>query len=200
MNSSTAQSWSAAEHFAMDPTTEDFTGAEFIDFDNLDLHFSIDGYSHDGPATNGSQLADLTESLNVHHLQGQFTPQLPQDHRDGANGGGQVQNMGVHGMSQPPNDGFFNYGMPQYSQAGTPAFTQAQDQIYRPHQGVPPTPNSIEMHGDPHRYLQQLDPHQQLFDQRYHMRKDDAVCWTWHQLRVHDTDQHRRLPRWYRPR
>jgi hypothetical protein len=200
MNSSTAQSWSAAEHFAMDPTTEDFTGAEFIDFNNLDLHFSIDGYSHDGPATNGSQLADLTESLNVHHLQGQFTPQLPQDHRDGANGGGQVQNMGVHGMSQPPNDGFFNYGMPQYSQAGTPAFTQAQDQIYRPHQGVPPTPNSIEMHGDPHRYLQQLDPHQQLFDQRYHMRKDDAVCWTWHQLRVHDTDQHRRLPRWYRPR
>ncbi|CAG5177797.1 uncharacterized protein ALTATR162_LOCUS8383 [Alternaria atra] len=172
MNSSTAQSWSAAEHFQMDPATEDFAGAEFIDFDNLDLHFSIDGYNHEGPASNGNQLADLTESLNVHHLQGQFPPQLPQDHHDGANGGQQVQNMGGHDMSQPANN-FFDYGMPQYSQAGTPAFTQVQDQIYRPHQGVPPTPNSIEMHGDPHRYLQ-LD-HQSLFDQRYHMRKDDAT-------------------------
>ncbi|KAH6852673.1 hypothetical protein B0T12DRAFT_485138 [Alternaria alternata] len=174
MNSSTAQSWSAAEHFQMDPATEDFAGAEFIDFDNLDLHFNIDGYSHEGPASNGNQLADLTESLNVHHLQGQYPPQLPQDHRDGANGGQQVQNLGGHGMSQPTNN-FFDYGMPAYSQAGTPAFTQAQDQIYRPHQGVPPTPNSIEMHGDPHRYLTQLDAHQSLFDQRYHMRKDDAT-------------------------
>jgi hypothetical protein len=175
MDSSSAQSWSAAEHFAMDPTTEDFTGAEFIDFDNLDLHFSIDGYGQEGPGSNGNQLADLTESLNVHHLQGQFTPQLPQDHRDGANGGQQMQNLGPQGTSQPPNGDFFNYGL-QYSQAPTPTFTQAQDQIYRPHQGVPPTPNSIEMHGDPNRYLQQLDPHQQLFHPRYHTRKDDAVC------------------------
>jgi hypothetical protein len=179
MNSSTAQSWSAAEHFAMDPTTDDFTGAEFIDFDNLDLHFNIDGYSNQGPAPNGQQLADLTESLNVHHLQGQFTPQLPQDHRGDASAGQQAHNMGVHNMSQPANNGFFDYGMPQYSQAGTPSFTQPPDQIYRPHQGVPPTPNSIEMHGDPNRYLHQLDQHQGLFDQRYHLRKEDAVCCLW---------------------
>jgi hypothetical protein len=194
MDSSTAQSWSAAEHFQMDPPTDDFTGAEFIDFDNLDLHFNIDGYNHEGPAaSNGNQLADLTESLNVHHLQGQFPPQLPQDHHDGANGGQHAQNVRGHGMSQSANN-FFDYGMAQYSQAGTPAFTQAQDQIYRPHQGVPPTPNSIEMHGDPHRYLQQLDSHQSLFDQRYHMRKDDAVCWT-RTLPQNPTDPYRHLPR-----
>ncbi|KAI4652757.1 uncharacterized protein J4E78_007584 [Alternaria triticimaculans] len=174
MNSSTAQSWSAAEHFQMDPPAEDFAGAEFIDFDNLDLHFSIDGYNHEGPASNGNQLADLTESLNVHHLQGQFPPQLPQDHHHGPNARQHAQNLPGHGLSQSANT-FFDYGMAQYSQAGTPSFTQAQDQIYRPHQGVPPTPNSIEMHGDPHRYLQQSDHHQSLFDQRYHMRKDDAT-------------------------
>ncbi|KAI4653867.1 hypothetical protein J4E93_001635 [Alternaria ventricosa] len=174
MNSSTAQSWSAAEHFQMDPPAEDFAGAEFIDFDNLDLHFNIDGYNHQGPASTGNQLADLTESLNVHHLQGQFPPQLPHDHQHGPNARQQAQNLPGHGLSQPASS-FFDYGMAQYSQAGTPSFTQAQDHIYRPHQGVPPTPNSIEMHGDPHRYLQQSDHHQSLFDQRYHMRKDDAT-------------------------
>jgi hypothetical protein len=175
MNSSTAQSWTAAEHFQMDPATEDFAGAEFIDFDNLDLHFNIDGYHQEGPADNGNQLADLTESLNGHHLQGQFPPQLPHDHGHSANRGQHVQNMPGHGMSQPSTN-FFDYGMPQYSQAGTTAFTQAQDQTYRPHQAVPPTPNSVELHGDPHRYLHQLDSHHSLFDQGYHMRKDDAVC------------------------
>ena len=174
MNSSTAPSWSTAEQFAMDQNAHDFTGAEFIDFDNLDLHFNIDGYSHDAQASNGNQLADLTESLNVHHLQAQFPPQLPQDHRDGANGGHQVRNLPAQPMPQSTTD-FFDYGMSQYSQAGTPTFSQPQDQIYRPHQGVPPTPNSIEMHGDPTRYLHQLDSHHVLFDQRYHMPKDDAV-------------------------
>ncbi|KAA8614715.1 phosphorus acquisition-controlling protein [Pyrenophora tritici-repentis] len=174
MNSSTAQSWNAAEQFAMDQNPQDFAGAEFIDFDNLDLHFNIDGYNHEAQASNGNQLADLSDSLNVHHLQAQFPPQLPQDHRDGANRGHQVQNLANHGMSQSTNS-FFDYGMSQYSQAGTPTFSQPQDQIYRPHHGVPPTPNSIEMHGDPTRYLQQLDSHHALFDQRYHMPKDDAT-------------------------
>ncbi|RMZ72209.1 phosphorus acquisition-controlling [Pyrenophora seminiperda CCB06] len=174
MNSSTGQPWSTAEQFAMDQTTQDFAGTEFIDFDGLDLHFNIDGYNHDGPASNGNQLADLTESLNVHHLQRQFPPQLPQDRRDGSNGGHQVQNLAPHGMSQPA-DSFFDYGMSQYSQAGTPTFSQPQDQIYRPHQGVPPTPNSVEMHGDPARYIQQMESYHALFDQRYHMPKDDAT-------------------------
>ncbi|CAA9965381.1 hypothetical protein CFE70_008902 [Pyrenophora teres f. teres 0-1] len=174
MNSSTAQSWNAAEQFAMDQPPQDFAGAEFIDFDNLDLHFNIDGYNHDGQGSNGNQLADLSESLNVHHLQAQFPPQLPQDHGDGANSGHHVQNLASHAITQPTN-AFFDYAMSQYTQAGTPTFSQPQDQIYRPHHGVPPTPNSIEMHGDPTRYLHHLDSHHALFDQRYHMPKDDAT-------------------------
>jgi len=179
MNNSAAQSWTAADNFDMDTTPDDFAGAEFIDFDNLDLHFNIDGYNAHGPAATGNQLADLSESLNVHQLQGQFPPQLAPDYQHDANAAQKTQNIDGHGMSQPANN-FFDYGMSQHSQAATPVFTQAPDQIYRPHQGVPPTPNSTEMHGDPTRYLQHMDQQQALFDQRYHMRKDDAVCCTWH--------------------
>ncbi|KAF1841341.1 uncharacterized protein K460DRAFT_293412 [Cucurbitaria berberidis CBS 394.84] len=169
MDSTNAQMWSSGEHYnAMDATTEHDFG-NLIDFDaaNFD-HLDLDWPAHDG-----QQMADLADSLDVHHL-GHFTPQIPQDHRDGGGGAQQAQNMaGTHGMGQPTN-GFFDYTMAQYSQANTPTFPQAQEHMYRPHQHVPPTPNSVEMHGDPHRYLQQMDPQQTLFDQRYHMRKDET--------------------------
>lgn len=165
MNGSNAQQWSGAEHFtAMDAAADhDFGNLidfEAANFDHLDL---------DWPNSDNQQLADLADSLDVHQLQGHFTPQIPQDARNNTNG-------------------FFDYSMGQYSQANTPAFPQAQEQLYQPHQGVPPTPNSVEMHGDPHRYLQQLDPQQTLFDQRYHMRKDDAVCLDRAWLRRIETD------------
>jgi hypothetical protein len=35
----------------------------------------------------------------------------------------------------------------------------------------------VEMHGDPHRYMQQQMDQQALYDQRY-LRKDDAVRWS----------------------
>jgi hypothetical protein len=173
MNTQNPQPWTGAEQFnTMDATTDhdfgsliDFEGATF---DNIDL---------DWPAADAQHMADLAESLDVHNLQGHYPPQIPQNARNGTVGDQQVQHMAPHGMQQQhPNRGFFDYGMAQYSQAGTPVFPQAQEQIYRPHQGVPPTPNSVEMHGDPNRYLQQMDPQQALFDQRFHMHKEDAVC------------------------
>lgn len=146
----------------MDSTGDDFNNLIDFDLDHLgDFSYNQADFSQSGPAS----LADLSDNLDVNHLHGQFNPQLPQDHSNG--------------MQQDANNAFFDYSMAQFSQAGTPVFPQAHEQIYRPHQGVPPTPNSIEMHGDPHRYMQQLDPQQALFDQRYHMRKDDAVCGVW---------------------
>ncbi|KAL5117717.1 hypothetical protein ACEQ8H_004327 [Pleosporales sp. CAS-2024a] len=68
----------------------------------------------------------------------------------------------------------FDYALGQFSQAATPAYA-AHHHLFRPHNAVPPTPNSVEMHGDPHRYMQHMDPHQPLFDQRYHLPKDDAT-------------------------
>jgi hypothetical protein len=160
------QAWTNAEQFdAMDATTEQSFG-DLINFDQLDLDLS------EFPYTNGDYSHGGSSALH------DFATQIPQHHPNGAQGGQQHQtNMGGHGMPLHNNGFSFDYAMGQYSQAGTPVFTQAQDPVYRPHQGVPPTPNSIEMHGDPHRYMQQMDPQQVLFDQRYSMRKDDAVCW-----------------------
>ncbi|EAT91782.2 hypothetical protein SNOG_00287 [Parastagonospora nodorum SN15] len=155
------QAWTTAEPFGnMDATEQNF--GDFVDFDNLDLDLSEFNYNGAAP------LADIPSALHDFPTQ---VAQLPQHHHNGANGGQQPQgNMGGHSAN-----GFtFDYSLGQFSQAGTPAF-QAQDHIFRPHNGVPPTPNSIEMHGDPHRYMRQMDSQQALFDQRYHMRKDDTI-------------------------
>ncbi|KAF2131896.1 hypothetical protein P153DRAFT_334181 [Dothidotthia symphoricarpi CBS 119687] len=171
MNAANAQPWAGAEHFdQMDATAEHDFG-NLIDFDHLDLDFNID-YSHGASAQDNQQLTDLTTSIDVQHLQNPFAPQISQDRHNDAADTQQTQNN--LDISQVGN-GFFDYGIPQYGQSNTSAFTQAQEHVYRPHHGVPPTPNSIEMHGDPHRYLRQMDPQQALFDQRYHMRKDDAT-------------------------
>lgn len=154
MDNSTEQTWAggAAEHFAMDTAGDDFGTLIDFDLDNLG-DFS---YTHAADAIN----------LNLH---APFPASRPQEHNNGHG----------HGLQQAAN-GFFDYGLGSFSQAGTPSFPQPQPQsqtqepMYRPHHGVPPTPNSVEMHGDPHRYMQHMDLQQALFDQRYPMRKDDA--------------------------
>jgi hypothetical protein len=170
MDSANAQSWTAMDAAA----DQDFGNLiDFDHFNDLDLpDFNNVAFSHGGPQ-NGS----MAGALDQHHLDLQFPPQGPQTHGDGASGAQAQGNMGTHGMPQPNvNANFFDYGMSQFSQAGTPVFSQPQDQVFRPHHGVPPTPNSVEMHGDPHRYMQHMDQ-QALYDQRYHLRKDDAVRW-----------------------
>jgi hypothetical protein len=142
------QAWSNAEPSfgTMDSANDPSFGGmdELINFDHLDIDLGEFNY-------NGSE----------YHSQGAATDSstsLP--NYAAQNGSGQQSNQ-------------FAFDYMQFSQAGTPVFPQAQDHIFQHHHGVPPTPNSTKMHGDPHRYMQ----HQQsLFDQRYHMRKDDAVC------------------------
>ncbi|KAI8937633.1 hypothetical protein NX059_005339 [Plenodomus lindquistii] len=153
---STSQTWAGgAEHFAMDAPNDDFGSLIDFDLDNLgDFGYTHGDYSQGGPAALPG-LPDSSIDLNLH-------PQFPHDH--------------ANGLAQS-NTGFFDYGMAQYTQAGTSSLHQPQAQeqhMYPQHHGVPPTPNSVEMHGDPRRYMQQMDSQQALFDQRYHMRKDDA--------------------------
>jgi hypothetical protein len=143
------QAWTTAEPSfgTMDSATDQSFGAmdDLINFDSLDIDLGEFNYNGSEYSAQGTP-ADNSASLHGYAAQ---------------NGGGQQSNQFA-----------FDYSM-QFSQAGTPVFPQAQDQIFQHHHGVPPTPNSAEIHGDPHRYMQ----HQQaLFDQRYHMRKDDAVC------------------------
>jgi hypothetical protein len=167
------QAWTNAEQFEpMDATTEQSFG-DLINFDHLDIDLSEFSYGNGEYTQAGPPpLADLPSALH------DFSPQMGQHHHNGAPAAHQPPtNMGGHSMPQPPNGFSFDYGMAQFSQAGTPTFPQAQDHMYRPHQGVPPTPNSIEMHGsDTHRYMQQMESQQALFSQQYHMRKEDAVC------------------------
>ena len=69
-----------------------------------------------------------------------------------------------------------------YHHNQSPAF-HFQAQGFPNGHGVPPTPNSFDMHGEVGRFMQQqqqqhqsLDPHQRaLLEQRFHLRKDDAV-------------------------
>lgn len=168
MDSGNAQSWSG-----MDTTADQDFGnlIDFNNFDDLDLpDFNNIAYSH-----GGTQHGSMADALDQQHLDHQFPPQIPQHHGDGATG---TQLAQTHNLSQSNmNANFFDYTMSQFSQGGTPVFSQAPDQVFRPHHGVPPTPNSVEMHGDPHRYMQQMDQ-QALYDQRYRMRKDDAVRWS----------------------
>ncbi|KAJ4340218.1 hypothetical protein N0V95_007571 [Ascochyta clinopodiicola] len=174
MDSANAQSWAGMEAAA----DQDFGNLiDFDHFNDLDLpDFNNIAFSHGGDQN--SAMADALDAL--HHQDHPFPPQLPQHHGDGASGSQQAAQgtMGTHSMAQP-NANFFDYGMngingmSQFSQACTPVFSQAPEQVFRPHHGVPPTPNSVEMHGDPHRYLHHMDQ-QALYDQRYRLHKDDA--------------------------
>ncbi|KAF1934247.1 uncharacterized protein M421DRAFT_415286 [Didymella exigua CBS 183.55] len=168
MDNANTQSWAGMDAAA----DQDFGNLiDFDHFNDLDLpDFNNIAFSHGGP-----QNRSVADALDQHHLDHQFSPQIPQNHEDGALGAQQTQGqMGAHGMSQPNvNANFFDYGMSHFAQVDTPVFPQSQDQVFRPHQGVPPTPNSVEMHGDPHRYMRHMDQ-QTLYDQRYHARKDDA--------------------------
>ncbi|KAF2659287.1 hypothetical protein K491DRAFT_712807 [Lophiostoma macrostomum CBS 122681] len=171
MNNTSGAAWSGTEQFdPLGAADQDF--GHLLDFGHIDLDFPLD-YNQTADSHDASQqLTELADSLDVQHLQNHFSPQISQDQaRDGGAGAQQHGNMAGNGMA-PEN--FFDFSMPPYSQASAPSFTQAQDHMYRPHGGVPPTPNSIEMHGDPARYLQQMDPQQAMFDQRFHMRKEDA--------------------------
>ncbi|KAF1995827.1 hypothetical protein P154DRAFT_333683 [Amniculicola lignicola CBS 123094] len=166
MNDAGAPSWSGAEPFDPMGAEAESDFSNLMNFDNLDLDFSLD-YTNGGPEHHDAS-QELADSLDLQHLRNHYTPPIAHEHGDG----GQQQQNALGGGA--PN-GFFEFNrMSPYGQPNPSAFSAPPDQIYRAHAGVPPTPNSVEMHGDPARYLQQqMDSQQALFDQRYH-HKDDA--------------------------
>jgi hypothetical protein len=190
VNDAAASAWSGAEQFDPMGAAADQDFGSLIDFDHLDLDFSIDYSAANGNEHDSSQqLTELADSLDVQHLQNQFSPAIshPHEHRNGAAGLSQDQQNamgGSHGMSPAGSNAFYDFTMSAYAPANAPPFSQAQDQMYRQH--VPPTPNSSELHGEPGRYLHHMDPQQALYDQRYQLRKEDAV-WTSQQLSRNQT-------------
>lgn len=187
MNDASGSTWTG-DHFDPMNAPGDHDFANLIDFENIDLDFSLDYTNapgnHDHDAS--QQLSDLADSLH-------FSPQVSQEQhrRDGGvavqqqhqqhqlhqqhHNQQQQQQQSMPGGIPHHSTDFFDFSLPsQYGQHGAPAFSQPQD-LYRPHAHVPPTPNSVEMHGDPTRYLQQqMENQQAMFDPRYQLRKEDA--------------------------
>jgi hypothetical protein len=162
--------WSNGEQYDAlgAPDHHDFSLLDFDSFEgNIDLDF---GYGNGASDTN-QQLGQLAEELDVQHLHGRFSPTMPQEQRNGQPGAPQSQ---PQDMAQAGSNNYFDFTMQPYMQNSS-AFSQPHEQAYRPHGPVPPTPNSIEMHPDPTRYLQQMDAQQAMFEQRYQVRKGDTV-------------------------
>jgi hypothetical protein len=163
MDETGAPPWPGADQF--EAVDQDFG---MLDFNNLDLDFALDFQHHDAAQHDANQqlTAELAHSLDAQHLENAFSPQvLPGQHHGEAGAQQQSHPMSGTGLQQPAN-AFFDFAMPQFNQA----------HMYRPHAGVPPTPNSTEMHADPTRYLQQMQVQEARFEQDSHIRKDDAVC------------------------
>jgi hypothetical protein len=168
--------WTQAEQY--DPmAAQDFNA--LIDFGDLDID-SINfgdtvfepaaGSRHDSNSQDPNQQLsnELADSLNAQHLQ-QFTP--PVSHRN------DNATPGRHDTSQAHD--FYDFNMAAFTpatQAHHVSFSAPQEPVFHAHMGVPPTPNSIEMHGDAARYLQQMDPQTRAFiEQRYQLRKEEVV-------------------------
>jgi hypothetical protein len=169
----TSASWSGgAAYDPMAATTDHDFGAMFDNFD-LDFHEFTNATEHDS----AQDLKDLTGSLGVQHLQNHFSlSQSPQPHHDGAAQVSQQTQDAIAqtGMSQP-GSGFFPFSIPAFGQPSQQQFSAPQEQTFRPSGAVPPTPNSVEMHGDTTHLLEQMAQNGAMFGQ-YQIRKEDAVC------------------------
>ncbi|KAK3702439.1 hypothetical protein LTR37_014905 [Vermiconidia calcicola] len=78
---------------------------------------------------------------------------------------------------------YHSSAQPMYSShAHTQQYPLHPHQGYLPSQAVPPTPTSFEMHGETGRFMHQppqFDPQQRaILEQRYGLRKDDAIAYT----------------------
>jgi hypothetical protein len=101
------------------------------------------------------------------------------------NGAHQSQHEGQRGAGQqlPQGQSMFDmqiqmdFGQSQHGQAFSVA--PSGGQTIQTHPMVPPTPNSVEMHGDVGRYLQQLDAQTRaMIEHEYQMRKEAAVSYS----------------------
>jgi hypothetical protein len=163
--------WSGAEQFEPmgAPDENDFS---LLDFENIDLDFD---FGNGGGNDTNQQLGQLADELHVQHLHNPFSPVASQ--RNGPPGAQHQQQRQAmeshgHGISQTGGN-YFDFSIPPYMQS-SPAFSQPHERAYR-QPPVPPTPNSIEMHTDQGRYMQQMDTQQAIFEQRYQMRKGETV-------------------------
>jgi len=186
MNHSADPSWAQQNHF--DPM-EVGNDIDFSNFLNNDLG-DIDLSNFDVGADNtheSQQFARLPDSTNLQFLQGGNTQTNPH-HGASSNVGGQTQ-AEADALAAATSIFDFNtldmdYGQQQQQPPQQRHQQQPQQQYglqqehhnFHPHSFVPPTPNSVEMHSDVARYLQQMESQNRaVYDQQFQFRETDMV-------------------------
>ena len=194
MNTSAEQAWSQAQDPMAHMATDLDDLSNLFEFGDIDLNTisQADGASfgdhlqdsiHSNSTSGFDQLSPQTANL-VQDFGGHDQFALPQDmnHQQQQ----QQHYAGTNGESQMPTGQAYSgaqYHPAMYQQHQPQAFMFPQGG-FPPGNQVPPTPNSYEMHGEAGRFMQQqqqqlhqqIDPQQQaLLEQRYQMRKNEAV-------------------------
>jgi hypothetical protein len=138
--------------------------ANLLDFESFDFLSGFDNGNGDGSGQQHHNVVhkNANGGVDMNMLAG-----AGQDQQRG----GAQQNMFDIGMQQMGFGNAHQFGMPTPQQNGGQHVLQTH-----PHQMVPPTPNSVEMHGDVGRYLQQLDAQTRaIIEHEYKMRQQDSV-------------------------
>ncbi|OMP86794.1 Phosphorus acquisition-controlling protein [Diplodia seriata] len=156
------------------------------DFDNLldfgDIDLDIPFYDSGETQPSDHQLSALADSLDSQHLPPSGAIQ-PQNQDDGSSA--QQQQSLQSPSTMQDTSGLFDFSFEsaydhthQQSQQQQ-NFSAPHDHSMQPRAFVPPTPNSVEMHGDATRYMHHLDPQTRaILEQRYQLRKEDLASFT----------------------
>lgn len=166
MNQITTPTWSPM----VSGPEEDF--ASFLEFSDLQLNFPpFDGSHNEGPMQQDAAVALDTTMENVGEMmelkEGQAQQQMePHEMQQQSSSMGMMESL--HGSTDSLLDMDMQVQLFQQQQQH-----QMQGQHYQRHNMVPPTPNSIEMHGTKAHYY--LDPQAQAMYERYSRHQKDQV-------------------------
>lgn len=155
---------------------EDF--ASFLEFSDLQLHFPpFDGTQNESGMQEDAAVALDTAMENVGEMmelkEGQAQQQIEQhDMQQQSSSMGMMESL--HGSTDSLLDMEMQVQLFQQQQQQQQQH-QMQGQHYQRHNMVPPTPNSIEMHGAKAHYYQQMDPQAQAMYERYSRHQKDQV-------------------------
>jgi hypothetical protein len=155
MNTNTnANSWSQSEPFAgMAAAIGEQDFGNLVDFDLTQFDF----LKYD---TNQEGAPKLPEGINLDML---------------ASSAGQQHGLQQTHHADNTNGTIFDLNMPMAYGGQQFSMSQPPDSMTH-HSMIPPTPNSVEMHGDANRYLQQMDAQSRAMMHQYHMQqRKDAV-------------------------
>lgn len=178
MDQSNPSTWSAGAPYDPLAASSDHDFDSLLNYDHFDItNFGID-FTNETQHHNSNHQLDLVDSLTIPHLQDHLSHSHAQGHHDVS---GQVPQqkqdaIGRTPISQPGND-FFPFSLSGFAQQGQQPFSAPQEQVFHSHGTVPPTPNSVEMHGDTARYLEDMETNRAVFGEHYHIRKEDPVRW-----------------------